>query len=310
MNESKNTALVLSGGGAKGAFQVGALKVLREAGYSYDAISGISVGTLNGSMLASGQFDKMVTLWEQLTPSKVRSRNSLLKIGRQYITYKIGIGKPPTSLFNNQPLRGLLVENLLGMESTIPFHFGYVKLDTGQYVKAVIRWNDHKVDEQDIDRVMASTAIPAIFNPSVIGGSLSVDGGIRNISPIADILPYDPDQLILIPTEPIGQEKEQDDSRDIIQIAVRAISIMLDEIFHEDIDRFLTINRLVNEADEQGATLTKSNGSPYKFIDPIIIAPDESLGSALNFENASIRENMAKGEQKAREVLRELQVIG
>lgn len=307
MTGNQKTGLVLSGGGAKGAFQVGALKVLREAGYTYDAISGVSVGTLNGSMLASGQFEKMVNLWEQLTPSKVRSRNSLLTIGRQYVTYKIGIGKPPTSLFNNNPLRRLVLENLLGKESTIPFHFGYVKLDSGQYIKAVIRWNDHNIDEQDVDRIMASTAIPVIFNPSEIGGSLSVDGGLRNISPIADILPYDPDRLILIPTEPIGREKEQDDAKDIIQIAVRAINIMLDEIFHEDIDRFLTVNRLVQQAEEQGATLTKSNGSAYKFIEPIIIAPDENLGSALNFENSNLRANMEKGERKAREVLQELQ---
>ncbi len=59
----ERTALVLPGGGAKGAFQAGVLQVLREQGFTYDVISGISVGSLNGAMLATDQFDTMIEVW-------------------------------------------------------------------------------------------------------------------------------------------------------------------------------------------------------------------------------------------------------
>ena len=304
MNEGKNTALVLSGGGAKGAFQVGALKVLKERGYTFDAVSGVSVGALNGSMLVTDQFEALLKIWNKLTPDMVVRKNSFFKIGSQYLLFKAGVSKPPMARFDNGPLRNLVKDYLIGEKAQKPFHFGYVKLDTGRYVNAIIQWDgDHSINEGDINRVMASTAIPAFFTPSRIGDTLGVDGGIRNISPIADILPYNPDRLILIPTEPVGEDKERDDSRDIIQIALRAIDIMLDEIFNEDIGRFFTINRLVRQAEEQGAVLRKNNGSAYKYIDPILIAPKESLGSPINFENDNIIDMMKKGEERAREVL-------
>ena len=51
----KRTALILSGGGAKGAFQCGAEKYAREAkGYSWDIIAGVSAGAVNGVILAIG----------------------------------------------------------------------------------------------------------------------------------------------------------------------------------------------------------------------------------------------------------------
>jgi len=304
MNGNSKTALVLSGGGAKGAFQIGALNVLRDEGFNYDAISGVSVGALNGAMLATDQFEKLVSIWEKITPEKVVREHSLFKIARQYLAYKIGIGRPPVSKYDNGPLHRLMREHLLGKRAKLPFHFGYVILETGRYVNAVIQWNgNHKIDEGDINRVLASTAIPAIFNPSSIGDKQGVDGGVRNISPIADVLPYNPDRMIIIPTEPVGEEKEHEETRDIISIAFRAINIMLDEIFNEDIDRFLTINSLVKQAEDKDLVLKKDNGTPYKYIEPVIIAPEKSLGSSLNFENRNVRRMMEIGAQRAREVL-------
>ena len=54
------TALILSGGGAKGAFECGAEKYAREVkGYNWDIIAGVSVGALNGGMLAMKKYDRL-----------------------------------------------------------------------------------------------------------------------------------------------------------------------------------------------------------------------------------------------------------
>lgn len=304
MDKNKKTALVLSGGGAKGAFQAGALQVLRDKGYTFDIISGVSVGTLNGAMLATDQFETLIQVWENLTPGKVLKEQSLFSIARKYLTYKIGLGKPPLSKFKNYPLQQLMQKYLLDKKVNIPFHFGFVKLETGEYVKAVVRQgDDHAIDEMDLRRLLASTAIPVIFNPVLVGDSVWVDGGLRNISPIKEVLPYNPDRVIVIPTEPLEETRKPAEVKDIINIAFQAINTMLDEIFEEDIDRFLDINALVKQAEMKDVILKKSNGVPYKYIEPVIIAPGKSLGDALNFDNTNINRLLELGRSRAEEVL-------
>lgn len=306
MTDTSTTALVLSGGGAKGAFQVGALQVLKEQGVTFDAISGVSVGTLNGAMLATGQFAELVTIWENLSPRQVLTEHSLLGIARRYLTYKLGFGKPPVSRFDNAPLERLMRRHLLGKSVSKPFHFGFVTLETGEYVQAVIRQTGgHTIDDMDVKRVLASTAIPVMFKPVFVNDSVWVDGGLRNISPIAQVLPYNPGRVIIIPTEPLGGEPGAEEVRDIIDIALRAINTMLDEIFREDIDRFLSVNRLVRQAEEQDAVLRKENGTSYRYFEPLVIAPEEGLGSGLNFENSNVRTMMEKGRKRALQVLGE-----
>ena len=64
-------AIALEGGGAKGAYEIGVWKALREAGITFDAVAGTSVGALNGAMLAIGDFDKAVNCWSNIRLSQV-----------------------------------------------------------------------------------------------------------------------------------------------------------------------------------------------------------------------------------------------
>lgn len=301
---TENTALVLSGGGAKGAFQAGALQVLRDRGYRFDVVSGVSVGTLNGAMVAAGRLDELIEVWKNIGPEQVYRERSLFSIARRYLTYKLGWAGPPLAKFDNDPLRSLMAGQLLGLRTTVPFYFGFVRLETGEYVKATIeKGREEPLNQNDIDRMLASTAIPVVFDPVISRDSVWVDGGLRNISPIADILPHNPSRLILIPTEPISGDPGREEVKDILQIAFRSINTMLDEIFREDIDRFLSINRLVKQAEQQNVRLHKADGSPYRYIEPIIIAPEEPLGHALDFDNRQVREMMQKGREIAENVL-------
>lgn len=304
-NESSlTTALVLSGGGTRGAFQAGALEVLKQSGYSFDVISGMSAGALNGVMCATGQFGVMLEAWNELTAGQVMSRNSLPGMALRYLLYQVGLADPPVSRFNNKPLQEMMERYLLGKEVKHPFHFGYVKLESGEYVRAGIPHEEgHTIGRDDLQELLASTAIPVIFNPVEIGGDTAVDGGLRNISPIREVLPYHPGRVILIPTEPVGQKPAHANVRDILDIAFRSIYIMLDEIFEEDIDRFLTVNRLVQQAAEAGCTLTRSDGTAYKYFEPLLIDPAKPLGDALDFDRQTLRERMEHGRQRAREVL-------
>ncbi|HLR24293.1 MAG TPA: patatin-like phospholipase family protein [Fodinibius sp.] len=301
--KDKKIALVLSGGGAKGAFQTGALEIFYEYGYSFDVISGISVGALNGAMIATDQFAQLQELWQTISRSDILQHRSLAGVIQQFLLHKIGIGKPPLGLNGNAPLKRLLSNYLLGKEIKIPYHFGFVKLKTGDFVNAIIRQDDHHINEDDILRILASSAIPVQFDPVEFYGQMLVDGGIRNITPISEVLPYNPDEIVIIPTEPIGERKDDAEVNDILQIAKRTVNIMLEEIFNEDIKRFVKVNQLVQQAEQQGVTLKKANGLPYRYIEPCIVAPEQTLGDALNFDEQKLSERYEAGQDRAREVL-------
>ena len=63
-------SLVLAGGGGKGAYQIGAWKALMELGISFDAIAGVSIGSINGALIAAGDYDKAVEMWNNVSLDK------------------------------------------------------------------------------------------------------------------------------------------------------------------------------------------------------------------------------------------------
>ena len=63
-------ALVLSGGGSKGSYQVGAYEALKELGFTFDIITGTSVGALNGAIFVQGEEAKAYHLWENIDYDK------------------------------------------------------------------------------------------------------------------------------------------------------------------------------------------------------------------------------------------------
>ena len=69
--KQRKTAFVLGGGGARGAYEIGAWQALRELGIRIDLVTGTSVGAINGAMVAQGTFDLAVSLWNELDTSKV-----------------------------------------------------------------------------------------------------------------------------------------------------------------------------------------------------------------------------------------------
>ena len=75
IDTSKEYGLVLEGGGAKGAFQIGAWKALVKAGVRIRGIAGTSVGGLNGALIAAGEVSEAEALWENMTYSQVMDVN-------------------------------------------------------------------------------------------------------------------------------------------------------------------------------------------------------------------------------------------
>jgi NTE family protein len=290
----KKTALVLSGGGAKGAFQVGAEKYAREVvGYQWDLIAGVSVGALNGAMLASHKFQRLMELWNHL------SRDQVLTGGFNLISViKLLFGSK--SFYGNEPLRQLIEKEFDPALVQDDLRIGAVSLVSGEYVQF------SRGDPHLREALLASTAIPIIWSPVDVSRHYQsmVDGGVRNLSPLGDVLDEGPDEIIIINCNPQSPPPLENPPQDILQIGLRTLDILLNELFINDLNMFQRINHLVEEAARYGVVLhNPSNGKPYRYFKCKIIEPDEPLGDTLDFSQASIQHSLKQGVRCARQVL-------
>ena len=75
IDTTKEYGLVLEGGGAKGAWQIGAWKALKEAGVKIRGVAGTSVGALNGALICMGDLERAENLWKNIEYSQVMDVN-------------------------------------------------------------------------------------------------------------------------------------------------------------------------------------------------------------------------------------------
>src|SRR5919197_447838 len=124
----RDATLVLSGGGAKGAFQVGAERVLREErGYRWERIFGVSVGALNATMLGQGRPDELAEVWRSIEEKDVYQKFSWL-----HVAFRIAVLKK-LGVYDDSPLRRTIERHAGGHPFQVPVHVGRVSLVTGEY---------------------------------------------------------------------------------------------------------------------------------------------------------------------------------
>ncbi len=290
---SKKTALILSGGGAKGAFQAAAEKYAREVkGYHWDIIAGVSVGALNGVMLSMEKYQRLYEIWNTISDDQVYTGGfNLISV------IKLLFGA--RSFYGNEPLKQLLIKELEPEKIKADLRIGAVSLVTGEYV-------DFNRDDPNLAMaVLASTVMPVIWTPVTISPEYRsmVDGGVRNITPIGDILSADPDEIIIINCDPEKPKSLAQPPENVLQIGLRTLDILLNELFRSDMNEFLKINHLVKEAAEQGVILHNREGRELKYFDCKVIEPEEPLGDTLDFSQTAIQRSLKAGLQRAMHVL-------
>ncbi len=287
------TALVLNGGGAKGAFEAGALKVLLDHDFEFNLIAGVSAGALNGAMLATDQAEPLFHLWKTITESDITTKPSVLHTAVKYLKYKIGISKPPMSFADNTPLKKLAKQYLTNRPLKIPFMAGRVNLETGEYV------NEIHV-QQLVDEVIASTAEPIIWPPIPINDGLFVDGGVRNISPLHDVLGQSPDRIIIIGPDPLEERTYSNKPIDIVDIAKQTLEIILNETLINDIERYLDINEIIRQV---GHPVKNRKGKLMFHYETVLILPEEQLGETLDFSREALDRRWRLGMEAAEKVI-------
>lgn len=170
MRNGSKLALVLSGGGSRGAVEAGFYRALVELGIKIDLVVGSSVGAANGAFIAAGAPPEVLwRLWEDLAFKDLFSFNWRL----------VWRPKEENSLYRNDKFRRLLEKRLPVSnfeQLKIPLIIPGTELQSGETVLLE--------SGSLIDAVLASTAIPGLFPPVLYNGRQIVDGSLVDNLPV------------------------------------------------------------------------------------------------------------------------------
>jgi len=183
------TTLVLSGGGAKGAWEAGVAATLVQRGLALRLVAGSSAGALNAAMVADGRTQRLDTLWRTLRREQVYTlRPSVFFAGLLPGWLTLLSLDAAGSLFDPRPLRDLIAASV----DLDRIRASSVRLlvTTSDLVGREIRRFDNRT--LSVDVLMAAAALPGAFPPVDVDGTLLVDGGLTGRAPVLEALEADP----------------------------------------------------------------------------------------------------------------------
>lgn len=225
-------AAVLSGGSVRGSWQVGALrKTMVDDGIDYSIIVGVSVGAINAAVLSQEPFGHPELAWLRLARAWDDLDDAAVK--RRWRMFGKLAGFWKQSLFNAEPLEKSIIgrvdrEKIIASGRTVTI--GAVDLGSGEYVTV------GPENERFVDWLYASASVPCLFQPGKIDGREFIDGGIRNIVPIADAIMLGADEIDVYVARPALERNWSSMGKNAIEVAERALEIAADEIVSRDIE--------------------------------------------------------------------------
>lgn len=218
--------VALEGGGARGAFHVGAIKALLEEGYEIDGIVGTSIGAFNAAMVAQGDFEKCFEMWSNVTPQQlfdIEDRHMANVINRNLniktITYFSSEAK---RIITN---RGIDTDNLRKVVDELideeklrnsNMDFGLVTVELGPL-------SPIEVFKEDIpngkikDFIMASARYPGL-KMEPLDGKAYLDGGLYDNCPVNLLSKKNYDKIIAIRLNSSRKLKHIDESANVVEI--------------------------------------------------------------------------------------------
>lgn len=215
-------AVVLSGGGAKGGYEIGVWKALRRLDIDYDIVTGTSVGALIGELMVQKDYDKALKLWYFMDYSKVmdieiNGRFSTKK-GREEIVKKYAKG----AVKGGRELTGLkkIVDDLYDDDKFFSSNvdYGLVTVYFPSFKPKYVVKSKLKKDEVK-NYLMASSACFPTFKMYKIGKNSFIDGGYYDNLPINLAIKLGAEEVIAVNTGAIGiTRKVKNDKVKVINI--------------------------------------------------------------------------------------------
>lgn len=299
----RNKALVLSGGGGRGAYHVGVLKFLEEHEWFPDIVAGTSIGAVNGAAIASGhRANSLWSLWKRLETEDVQ---------------KPGLGALKGDyLLDTAPLRETLEKKgwvnfnrLNSDEAAVHLRVTATEISTGHlhvFGNSPDKYPSKMRQEPiGLDHIIASCSIPIVYPATQLNESLYWDGATVANTPLSPAIDAGAEEIVVVIMTPWEDEEdsELEKPENILQAASTMLEWALLASFQSDLKMFRRINEMVRLQIEnarlraQTAMLMSqlkgedvelidedNNGIPdileekyHELPDPIIVAPKEAI---------------------------------
>lgn len=272
-------ALVLSGGGAKGAYQIGAYIGLHKQGYHPDYIVGTSVGSINGAFIASGaSHQELRNAWLDIEGNVSRWRWDAWRFHKW------------NSLASAEPLRKYLQERIDWDALNgpgIPFTCTAVNTATGD----IANWSREEIT---VEHLLASSAIPGLFPPITIDGQQYFDGGVVNNTPLRPAIRAGATEVMAIMAHPL-QRCVPEEARNIPEVMARVTELHHYQALNREIKRGLESNEFL----QKHRFWRKRHQIKFQWV-----GPSEPLqGNLMDFKRSKIENWLACGERDGEEAL-------
>ncbi|MEH6568686.1 MAG: patatin-like phospholipase family protein [Halioglobus sp.] len=301
-------ALVLSGGGARGAYQVGVLKAIadlhpKHAHNPFSIISGTSAGAVNAVALAASANNfrlavkKVEKIWSSLHVDKVYKAGAwdlLRGLGRLVGSlFNQGIGRGrPLALFNNEPLRELLNHTIqfkniqkridkgyldaVGVSAT-----GYTSGESVTFFQGlgeIKKWRQGRrvgvPSELNVSHILGSSAIPAILPAEQISREYFGDGALRQLAPISPAIRMGADRVLVIGVSGnathVPKREQETHSPSLAQMVGHIFNSAFIDSLEHDLDTLTKINDLVGYVQNENPHNAPGN---LRNIDLLVIYP-------------------------------------
>jgi NTE family protein len=324
-SDQSHLALVLSGGGARAAYQVGVLRLLaREIPESIpDILTGVSAGGINAAFLAarSGTFaqkaESLAEMWSAIRIDHV-FRVDLRDLATRTLRWSgrlLSGGKSPMppskSLVDTDPLRAMLERvleakngDLVGIAKSL--EAGWLRAialtassyTTGQSITWVQTRDDPCMWEWErpqrksdtcamrVEHVMASASLPFFFPAIDVAGAWYGDGGIRLTAPLSPAIHLGARRILAVSTRYAGSQEEAD--RPLIAgypPPAQVLGVLFNAIFLDLLDADALHLHQINE---MLARLPAEEHRGLRHIDLLVLRPSEDLGRLANAYEADL----------------------
>ena len=205
--------LALEGGGARGAYHIGAMQACMEEGLAFDAIAGTSIGAINGALLAQGDYAAARALWLKMTSADLFTEEeahflamvSRGKLSVEALAYFREKARDTLSGggVDTSRIRAIIEKYVdVGKLLKSPVDFGLVTVSVPDF-KPLELFKDQMEPERIHDYIMASASFPGMEQVS-IGNKRYIDGGAYDNCPINMLIDRGCDTIIAVRTLGLG----------------------------------------------------------------------------------------------------------
>ncbi|HXN16494.1 MAG TPA: patatin-like phospholipase family protein [Usitatibacter sp.] len=309
---TSKSGLVLAGGGARAAYQVGALQAIKEMlpdpkVNPFQIICGTSAGAVNAGALAvhaddfARAVDNLLEVWRHFEPRHVY-RSDFVGVSANSLRWVTGflfgafLKNRHISLLDNRPLESLLSRRLDfgriehniragALDAVAITCSGYTSGQSCSFFEGAEQFEGWARSQRigiksriGVDHLMASSAIPFLFAPHKLNREFFGDGSMRQIAPVSPALHLGADRIIVVGTARIRNDTPERTRGDHFPTLAQIAGHVLNSIFLDslavDLERLERINRTISLMPPE---MLRKIGLTLHHVDVLVLTPSEPL---------------------------------